>query len=95
MNGLETASRPSTLGILRKYYTSVLHLVDYIKENHSQNRFAKVLCVAEEHEGMKKLIETAYVCTTASLFEDDDDGLDDQSILATGENASQIEVGPV
>jgi hypothetical protein len=93
MNGLDTVSRPSTLGILRKYYASVLQLSDYIKENVSEGRFAKVLRVAGDHEGMKKLIDTAYVCHNPNAVSDDDDnGLDDPSILSTGENISQAEV---
>lgn len=93
MNNLDAVSRPSTLGILRKYYASVLQLSDYIKDNVSEGRFAKVLRVAADHEGMKKLITTAYVCDNPSAFSDnDDDGLDDPSALSTGENVSQTEV---
>ena len=93
MGGLDAGSRPSSLGILRKYYFNVVQLNEHIKKNVSENRFAKVLRVAGENEGMKRLIETAYVCVNPKLFaDDDDDGLDDPSIVSTGESMSQSEV---
>jgi hypothetical protein len=93
MDSLDTVSRPSSLGILKKYYSQVLQLDEYTKQNVSEGRFAKVLRVAGEHFGMKSLIETAYVCVNPNIFiDDDDDGLDDPSILSTGENVSHGEV---
>lgn len=94
MDPLKVESRPSTLNILRKFYTKVTRLDEHIKDTVSENRCAKVLRVAKEHEAMKKLIETAYVCVNPkiNIIQDDDDGLDDPSVLSIGDHATQSEV---
>jgi hypothetical protein len=96
MDGLKVESRPSTLNILRKFYTRVTRLDQYIRDKVSENRYAKVLRVANEHNGMSKLIETAYVCVNPKIHliqdDDDDDGLNDPSVLSIGDHATQSEV---
>jgi hypothetical protein len=66
---------------------------EYFKETVSNNRFSKIQRVAQEHTGMKQLIETAYVCEnpTFRMFEEVDE-LQDVSTLSVGDNATQTEV---
>lgn len=90
-------SRPSTLNILRRFYTRVNRLDEYIKSKVSEKRYAKVLLVATDHDGMRKLIESAYVCQNPkiSIIHDDDndeDGLDHSSVLSIGDHVTQSEV---
>jgi hypothetical protein len=86
-------SRPSSLNILRKFFLRVTRLDEYIKAQVSENRYARLLSMAEEHEGMKKLIQTAYVCFNPKLqIMEEDDGLDDPSVLSIGDHATQTEV---
>ena len=96
MDGVKVDSRPSTLNILRKFYTRVTRLDEYIKDKVSENRYAKVLRVAREHDGMRKLIETAYVCVNPKIHiiqdDDDCDGLNDLLELSIGDHATQSEV---
>jgi len=88
-------SRPSSLNILKKFFIRVTRLDEYIRGQVSENRYARLLSVAQEHEGMKNLIQTAYVCLNPKLqIMDDDDGLDDLSVLSIGEHATQTEASP-
>jgi hypothetical protein len=93
MTGAAIETKPSSLNILKNFYVRVLPLEEYIKENVSENRFAKVRHASHEHEAMCKLIETAYVCINPQFHMiDDGDGLDGPSILSIGEHATQTEV---
>jgi len=95
MDNAKMESRPSSLNILRKFFIRVTRLDEYIKGQVSENRYARLLSRAQEHEGMKKLIQTAYVCLNPKLqIMDDDDGLDDPSVLSIGDHATQTEVNP-
>lgn len=93
-------SRPSTLNILRKFYTRVNRLDDYIRCKVSENRYAKVIGEAKDHDGMRMLIDTAYVCQNPKIriiqndndSDDDYDGLDYSSVLSIGDHVTQSEV---
>jgi len=86
-------SRPTSLNILKKHYLKVRLLKDYLKERVSSRRYAKVERVAVENEGMRKLIETAYVCANPTFHILDDDGdISERSILTIGDHATQTEV---
>ena len=92
MDGTTMDCRPSTVAILRKYYVKVLRMGEYIKEQVSEARYAKLLRASREDDGLRKLIENSYVCVNPKLhLVEDDDGLDYPSILSTGENATQAE----
>jgi hypothetical protein len=93
METLKADSKPSSLNILRRHYIKVVRLGQYVKDKVSDNRYTKVTRVARENNGMKKLIETAYVCYDPNFhIGDDDDQLDDPSVLSLGEHATQAEV---
>lgn len=87
-------SRPSSLNILRKFYLRVTRLDDYIKGQVSDSRYARLLSLAQEHDGMKKLIQTAYVCLNPKLqiMDDEDDDFCDRSVLSNGDHVTQTEV---
>ena len=90
---LKMDSRPSSLNILRKFYIRVTRLDEYVKGQVSENRYARLLSTAQEHDAMKKLIQTAYVCLNPKLqILDDDDGLGGPSVLSIGDHATQNEV---
>jgi len=84
-------SKPSSLNILKKYYVKVLKMEEYIRESFSNNRYAKVLNTSRGHDGMTKLLQTAYVCFNPRLDIEDEDGLDYTSILSPGKNTTQAE----
>jgi hypothetical protein len=96
MDILTRGSRPSSFNILKKFYLSVTSLDQYLKTTVSENRYARIVSAAREHETMKKLIETAYVCVNPDLhIVEDDDGHRDISILSTGDSATQSEVNQI
>jgi hypothetical protein len=93
MGDFKGETQPSSLNILRKYYVKVLRMDEFIKGNVSEKRFSRVQRVAQEHQGFRHLIETAQVCENPKpRFFEEDDGLDDLSILSVGEHATQTEV---
>ena len=93
MENVAVDSRPSSLNILKKHYIKVIRLDEYIKETVSAARYAKVLGGAREHEGMRKLVETAYVCMNPKLYMvEDDDEFNDPSILSLSGHVTQAEV---
>lgn len=93
MTGITVDTKPSSLNILKKFYVKVVQLEHYIKENVSENRFAKIRSTSQEHEAMRKLIETTYVCINPQFYMiDEGDSLDGPSLLSIGEHASQTEV---
>jgi len=87
-------SKPSSLNILRKFYLRVTRLDEYIKGKVSDTRYARLVSVAQEHDAMKKLIQTAYVCFNPKLqiMDDDDNDFVDRSVLSIGDHATQTEV---
>ena len=93
MSDVKVGTQPSSLNILRRYYVKVLRMDEYLEENVSDNRFSRIQRVAQEHAGMKQLIETAYVCENPTFrFFEEEDELQDVSTLSVGQNATQTEV---
>lgn len=81
------------MNILKRHYVRVLRLDAYIQRKVSQNRYAKVLRAAQEHDGLKRLLATALVCINPKLdVAEDYEGLDGHSILSIGPYVTQSEV---
>src|SRR5438876_11860965 len=94
MESLGIDSKPSSSNILRKFYTKVIRLNDYIQQNVSSNRFERITAAAQENNVMKTLLHTALVCINPkfNFLDDEDSSLDEISILSVGEHAAQNEV---
>jgi hypothetical protein len=94
MDVLEIGTKPSAFNILSKFYGKVVHLNEHIEGIVSKNRYSRIVEAAKENEEMKKLIETAYVCSSPGATIVTDDSIPDEpsTLSTTGGTANQSEV---
>jgi hypothetical protein len=94
METLGINSKPSSLNILRRFYTRVIPLHDYLQRNVSKNRFERITTAAKVNEGMNTLVQTALVCVNPRIHitDEEDVFMNEISILSVGEHATQSEV---
>ena len=94
METLGIESKPSSLNILKRFYTRVIPLEEYLRRNVSENRFEKITSAAKENKRMKTLIQTTLVCVNPRIHitDETDPFMDEISILTVGEHATQSEV---
>lgn len=86
--------KPSSLNILRRFYTRVIPLGEYLRGNVSSSRFERITAAATENQGMKTLLQTTIVCVNPRIHitDEEDVFMDEISILSVGEHATQSEV---
>jgi hypothetical protein len=94
METLGVESNPSSLNILKRFYTRVIRLDEYLLRNVSESRFEIITTAAQKNEEMKTLLQTALVCINPRFHvtDEDDPFIDEISILSVGEHATQSEV---
>lgn len=86
--------KPSSLNILRRFYTRVIPLGEYLRGNVSENRFERITTAATENQSIKTLLQTALVCVNPRIHitDEEDAFMNEISILSVGEHATQSEV---
>jgi len=94
METLGIELKPSSLNILKRFYTRVIPLDEYLRRNVSESRFERITSAANENNGMKTLLQTALVCVNPRIHitDEEDPFMDEISILSVGEHATQSEV---
>jgi hypothetical protein len=86
-------SKPSSLNILKKFYRRVTRLDEYLRENVSDSRFARITAASQQNAELMKLLNTSLVCFNPKFLDDDDNEMDNEiSILSVGEHVTQSEV---
>jgi len=86
-------SRPSTINILKRFYTKPITLEEHLQQTVSTTRFNRIANAIRKTETIRKLVTTTLVCSNKISFDEEDDDVGEHtSLLLNGDHAAQSEV---
>jgi hypothetical protein len=92
MEDLKVETKPTSFNILKRHYIKVVKLHDYIKQTVSERRNTRIEKAATDNESLKTLLSATYVCMNPQHHLEDDDDMNEISILSNGEYSTQADV---
>ena len=86
-------SRPSTINILKRFYTKAITLEEHLQQTVSTTRFNRIANATRKSESIRKLITSTLVCSNKMSLDDEDDDVGEHtSLLSNGDHDTQSEV---